>query len=72
MSYCRFGDDSDVYMFPSNDGIVCWACSMIAKDTAIIFKDKIAAYLHLLSHKDYDDKVPDYAIRDLKVEIKNE
>lgn len=29
MSYCRSGVDSDVYVYPSRDGIVCCGCTII-------------------------------------------
>jgi hypothetical protein len=65
MSYCRFGADSDVYVYPSFSGIVCCACRM-GQDEPM---DAAAMLAHLRLHERGGDVVPGYAIERLMDEI---
>lgn len=73
MSYCRFGDNSDVSMFPSDDEagnevICCFDCS-IMRGPHPWFDSPGDAYAHLLAHRKRGDKVPESALQRLAEEI---
>lgn len=68
MSYCRWSEESAVYVYPTFGGIVCCACS--ANDG----KDFKARHRGMLAHlqmhiTERGDKVPAYAIGRLAAEI---
>lgn len=44
MSYCRVGVDSDVYVYPARDGIVCCGCKITPKVTGMYPPDVIKEY----------------------------
>ena len=74
MSYCRFGRDSDVYMYPSAlGGITCCSCKLspVADDwrrdsQLFSYEDALA---HLQEHLKAGHLVPQCAIDRLKEEI---
>ncbi|MGD9155119.1 MAG: hypothetical protein PVG90_06430 [Bacillota bacterium] len=69
MSYCRWGDESAVYMIGVDDGIYCCSCKLNGPH---LFKTRTDAIDHLLRHRDNGDKVPDYAFELLKKEIESD
>lgn len=71
MSYCRAGDDSDVYVYNNSSSLKyeCCGCEMI-KDFDCDTPEEMLK--HLTEHKKQGDKVPRYAIKRLKKEIKGE
>lgn len=68
MAYCRVGEDSDVYMYPTTDSIVCCGCILDDMDGTefILRRDAI---LHLELHITWGHKVPNYAFERLELEI---
>jgi hypothetical protein len=73
MSYCRWGGDSDVYIYPTfNRGIVCCACRLksstggLHEDFAVELPAQMLS--HLKEHIEAGQRVPDYAISRLKKE----
>lgn len=75
MSYCRFSEHSDVYVFLSdNGGWECCRCCFESRPGEAVFKkfptiEGIIA--HLREHKAAGHKVPDEAIEELKFERSN-
>ncbi len=72
MSYCRMGQDSDVYMYPHINGyIVCVNCKLSERpyDDEMQFKTQKQAIAHLEHHIASGNKVPKYAIEILKKEL---
>jgi hypothetical protein len=67
MSYCRFGPDSDVYVFASWQGIECCACRRFQSFTA---SDAARMLMHLKAHMANGDMVPDYALERLRNEMR--
>jgi hypothetical protein len=67
MAYCRFGRDSDVYVFEMEGGIECCRCR-IAGGT---FEAGGAAEMieHLLKHRAAGHAVPDEALRELREDL---
>jgi hypothetical protein len=82
MAYARWGDDSDVYVFPDmlTNGYCCMGCTLTG---SLPSSDELQGFgatefrldtpeemlQHLLEHREAGDKVPDYAINRLKKEI---
>ena len=69
MSYCRFGDDSDVYLYPHVNGhFECCACRLMGLEKGLaMHKSKKMTNLsevlvHLTKHKKKGHKVPDSAL----------
>ena len=70
MSYCRFTEDSDVYVFPSvYGGIECCACSLSSPGKNVSFPTQEEMIEHLREHQDTGDLVPGYAFERLQREI---
>ena len=71
MSYCRFGPDSDVYMYPRTDGsIVCSMCALpVFKNSTMVFEFPYQALQHLQTHLKHNHRVPRYAFNRLIFEI---
>jgi hypothetical protein len=67
MSYCRFSNDCDVYIFPSGDGIHCCACQL--GDDTVIVETSAEMLAHVEMHLAAGHRVPGYAIERLRVEI---
>ena len=71
MSYVRWCKESDVYVYPSEDGYVCCGCSLSENDGAVFsnVKDMI---MHLVKHVKEGSKVPDYVFIGLLCELPDE
>ena len=67
MSYCRFSDRSDVYMYEGRDGISCCGCALDKRGHAD-FDGPEAALAHLEAHVAAGHKVPEGALECLRVE----
>jgi hypothetical protein len=65
MSYARFSLDSDVYVFLTEDGIECCACSLDGRFVARITADMIE---HLEQHRRAGHSVSDETFRALRVD----
>lgn len=69
MSYCRFGNDSSVYIYPHAHGyIVCGYCRLEKNFGDVLFHNYSDAIDHLQEHKKMGGKVPKYALDELKKE----
>lgn len=69
MSYCRFGRNSDVYMYEHVDGFIeCCACNIGEPQT---FNTPRQAIMHLFEHLGRGDKVPMYAYKQLIEEMRD-
>jgi hypothetical protein len=63
MSYCRFSDESDIYLWPSPDGIVCTACLLVTEGNKDpVFATQADALKHVFDHARAHHKIPGYAI----------
>jgi len=63
VSYCRWSEESSVYVYGSeHDGYVCVSCWSGPTLTEL--------KVHLLEHRNHDDKVPEYAFERIDREIK--
>ena len=77
MSYCRWGEDSDVYMYGTRseggvNGICCQGCELLPEgETSTHFDNPGDALIHLYEHRKAGHKVPYSAIKRLQVEIGN-
>jgi hypothetical protein len=67
MAYCRFGRDSDVYVFETEGGIECCRCSLAGGT----FEAGGAAEMieHLLEHRTAGHAVPDEALVELREDL---
>jgi hypothetical protein len=70
MSYCRFGPDSDVYVYASlGDEWICCACALNeATESWERFATPAEMIAHLKKHKGAGHMVPEYAIERLQGE----
>lgn len=66
MSYCRFGDESDVYMYPANTNEI-WCCACQLEPERLLTQEE--ALEHLEEHRGVGHQVPQHAIERLKREI---
>lgn len=77
MSYCRFGNDSDVYVFESGMGIRVLHASLNEEHDELtpeihddmVFESKTSTLEHLLLIKSRGGLVPQYAIDRLMEEL---
>ncbi len=69
MSYCRLGDDSDVYLFPSYDVFICYMCKLRKDENNRKFKTLREVLKHLNRHIKAGHKVPKYAFDRIKKEM---
>lgn len=70
MSYCRWGADSDVYVYPSGPAIICHACSLTPDSSANWpCHTRAQAVEHLAQHTAAGHKVPHCAVARLQHEI---
>lgn len=69
MSYCRWGKDSDVYIYHHCDGYLICCCSLTDDFKAFSRSEMI---LHVAWHKAQGDLVPDHVTERLTEEIKDE
>lgn len=67
MASCRFGENSDVYLFYDGTAYECCACSL--EGGSSWFDSPEAAYQHLLTHVSEDHMVPRNAFNRLACEI---
>lgn len=72
MSYCRFGEDSDVYVIESGDedGDSCWVC--FCGEKSFQCGGKMEMLGHLSGHMLKGDKVPISALERLWKEVLDE
>lgn len=64
MSYCRFGDDSDVYIYATDKYLVCESCKLKnGKAFATLRYSRMLA--HVESHVNNGDKVPKNVLEEL-------
>lgn len=66
MSYCKFGEDSDVYVYDGGT-LICCGCKIREKFHTDFRSEMI---LHLQLHMEKGHKVPDQALDTLRKEIK--
>ncbi len=66
MSYCRYGEDSDVYLFQSSAG---YECMVSGGQTGFVVKTPTEALRKLLSLRNSGLKVPQGGIDRLEREI---
>lgn len=70
MSYCRLDEDSDVYMYSHIGGFIeCCVCK-ISNRYSEKFDTSKDALDHLYEHIEAGHKVPEYALKRLREEIK--
>lgn len=63
MSYCRIGEDSDVYVIRSGDRWICH-CDLVLNEA-----DRPEEMIsHLLRHRSFRHKVPQHAIERLNAD----
>jgi hypothetical protein len=67
MSYCRFGRDSDVYVYEAENGIECCGCRLL--DVAFFTAAGPGEMLeHLMAHRAAGHAVPESALEELRGE----
>lgn len=66
MSYCRWGADSTVYVFPSDRGICCCDCVLVAG--SVYLPTPVEMLAHLDQHIAAGHQVPRAAIERLRLE----
>ena len=64
MSICRWSQESSVYVYQSDDGLVCCGCACNKGDDMILATPHEMAE-HLEAHIKAGDKVPAYAFTEL-------
>ena len=67
MSYCRFGDDSDVNMYPTGENEICCCACQLKKGGTY---NQEEALEHLEHHRVAGHMVKQHAIDRLKREIR--
>lgn len=82
MSYCRWGKDSDVYVYATKGYNsdhkrletlwVCQDCELKADRNSAVTTTATAMISHLLAHREAGHKVPEDAIERLRQEDKEE
>ena len=69
MSYCRFGADSDVYVFEASWGFCCCACILGERGHEPNLPTPADAIAHLDRHVEAGHLVPQYAFDALAAEV---
>jgi len=71
VSYCRFGDDSDVYLMRTGSGWWCCGCALAdtPKQLEVSLKTRQQVLDHLDKHILRGSKVPQHAVDRLHREI---
>lgn len=76
MSYCRMGEDSDVYLYCGPEGIVCCSCRLqklrgypYVYSPDFILKDQHSAIMHLALHRARGHRVPLYATSSIREDL---
>ena len=71
MSYCRMGDESDVYVFKSTFGYIeCCYCPLESKSVQL--ETRKQALAHLIKHRRHGHQVPQEVFDRLQAELKEE
>ena len=70
MSYCRFGADSDVYLFYCH-GVECCGCRLKDSTVRPIRMEYKVAIAHVKEHIAAGDLVPDHVIPSLEEELED-
>lgn len=66
MSYCRFSEESDVYVYPEVDGgVLCVGC-----DLRLAWREDMIEHL-LTQHRARGERVPESALDRLRREIED-
>ncbi len=71
MSYCRMGDDSDVYAFRSPHGYECCGCLLNDDGASQRFPTAEDLLSHMHAHLDFFHRVPEYALQRLREDASN-
>lgn len=66
MSYCRWGADSDLYIYESGGGFVCCSCALDVRSVTVDSEKAMADHVRL--HVAADHRVPEHLIEDLERE----
>ncbi|HEX2211024.1 MAG TPA: hypothetical protein VHG93_25295 [Longimicrobium sp.] len=66
MAYCRFGRDSDVYVYDVEDGVECCWCRLRKGRQWLRARTHEAMIHHLLVHRTAGHKVPEEALEELR------
>lgn len=69
MSYCRFGDDSDVYLFCGSKYEMHVSRTSNSAPESYIFDTPDEVLNKLLDLRDEGVKIPDYALKRLQYEV---
>jgi hypothetical protein len=69
MSYARWTEDSEVYVFQIEGGFECHFCKQNNGDH-MDFKTRSDLKEHLLDHRKQGDMVPEYALETIEQEMK--
>lgn len=72
MSYCRLGDDSDIYIYESRNHIVCCMCLFHNREGDEKFQKRSHMINHIEKHFRAGHKVPLYAIERIKEAMKSD
>ena len=70
MAYCRFDEDSDIYLVDCGDRFECFACSL-KKIEETIYYHRTEVIKHLEVHRNFGHKVPEYVFERLIYELRN-
>lgn len=68
MSYARFGQESDVYVFSDGDRLHCVWCRLCRAFESAVYAEYPDMIAHLEEHRAAGHKVPDYALERLRQE----
>lgn len=69
MSYCKFGPDSDVYLYPSTqypDNTPCWMLLTAAEEQPETLFSRRAVYDRLVALRNEGKRIPDAALERLR------
>ncbi len=69
MSYCRFGEESDVYVYTDGAELHCCACRMTDKRSDFLTARRTDMIEHLEQHIRHGHEVPRDAFERLRREI---
>lgn len=75
MSYCKFGPDSDVYVYPSThypDNMPCWVLMLDAAQEPEILFSRQEIYDRLIALRGEGRRMPDTALERLQQEMEDE
>lgn len=69
MSYCRMGEDSDLYIFGAgDDSIECCGCPLLEGIRTMWSPNAYSMLNHVFEHIKAGHRVPDYTLERLVVE----